>query len=104
MVSHAMRVHQRCHDRSTVVSIPSPFTHCSLGTEGKMAPKTPMRCLRVEGTDIVDADGKQVILKGVSVNYSRVCWEIPLTINSVPLAVTPTWRTSSLATLVMRMR
>nr|CDP27084.1 Putative Glycoside Hydrolase Family 5 [Podospora anserina S mat+] len=29
-----------------------------------MAPKTPMRCLRVEGTDIVDADGKQCATGG----------------------------------------
>ncbi|KAK4189824.1 family 5 putative glycoside hydrolase [Podospora australis] len=29
-----------------------------------MAPPTPKACLRVEGTDIVDADGKRVILKG----------------------------------------
>lgn len=32
----------------------------------KMAPPTPKSCLRVEGTDIVDGDGKRVILKGVS--------------------------------------
>jgi hypothetical protein len=30
-----------------------------------MAPATPKACLRVQGTDIVDGDGKRVILKGV---------------------------------------
>ncbi|KAK0704874.1 glycoside hydrolase superfamily [Lasiosphaeris hirsuta] len=31
-----------------------------------MAPPTPRSCLRVKGTDIVDADGKRVILKGTA--------------------------------------
>lgn len=31
-----------------------------------MASSTPTACLRVEGTNIVDGDGKPVILKGVS--------------------------------------
>ena len=44
--------------------------------EQTMAPATPRACLRVQGTDIVDADGKRVILKGVRYHLTTCLFEL----------------------------
>lgn len=44
--------------------------------------------LRVSGTDVVDGNGKRVILKGVSRNFTRDLGKLMANASSVPQEVT----------------